>query len=1692
MTLARLLRQPTIAPHRLSASRDDDDSRPRVLLSLSRPLSTAFPPTSRLSLHITPPFISTPLLNFGFRFPPPKLMSANKELEIAALAAGVPTRVPQLIVHHAASQLRRLLDSGVSPSDSRIQALLQLVNQARLILLPTSNDAANSTTDLVSSAVHIDVSTATMAAIMGLKNAHTLRGAAVAEATAFQATHPTFDLAARRKAPLKLNLLPRLSRTATDALLKLITTDTELGLRAHNDVHAKNSVMAQKIQRMKASTRHANLRRRRMSADAHSSDIALRASQLHQLNAANPSVFAMNSSPGSSSYQPIPTVPTAMNRSFAPTVSFLKPPTAPTSTIRVIPPMSQTLDVQGYATFAPTECRPPHPVQFSRYRKPAPPPERAEKRVANDAIVSQKGVMNDTIGTPEHVMEAFLYPPPSRIQQVQHENFDNQTKIRSVLTERERVILRLLRRRRAELAAMPLGMTEQTRRNAIIEAKQLSLLEMQRVVRNRVCTEMKKMYSLAVQEDRCVPPDHLSRLFRRRDPPIYSYTNGYPRITPFDTVPEMPPRHPETIAKDSIRMAEFDKSRMESLKTQRNKELQARLMVHYNDFKNAVSEAKNARARVWKNFERFLIEKRRAEERRKKLERIERLRLLRSNDEQAYLKLLKNTKNERLLQLVRQTDSYLMRIGAQVERERERAEGADGIGVYNTFNEELRDKDAVPIDAMRRRRDLYYTVTHSVQEEVRQPSIMVHGTLKAYQIEGLKWMVSLYNNNLNGILADEMGLGKTIQTISLVTYLVEKKKNPGPFLIIVPLSTMGNWVRELDLWAPSLTKIMYRGDKSTRKNIQQTQMASGDYNIVLTTYEFTVKDQNVLSPIYWQYIIIDEGHRMKNANCKLAMTLGVKYKSRNRLLLTGTPLQNNLTELWALLNFLLPTIFASSDTFETWFKKPFETTALGDSAELEEEETLLVINRLHQVLRPFLLRRLKTDVESQLPQKVEHVLHCAMSSWQKVIYRQVMNRIGLATGRSNGVRAFNNLLMQCKKVCNHPYLFYDFEAIANLPRDYLIRASGKFHLLHHMLPKLRLHGHRTLIFSQMTAALDYLEYFLAAIDVRYLRLDGTTKADDRQNLLNKFNAKDSPYFCFLLSTRAGGLGLNLQTADTVIIFDSDWNPMMDLQAQDRAHRIGQTKVVRVFRLICPSTIEEKILEQANRKLQIDAQIIQAGQFNNKSTEMDRHQMLKDILRQRNDEDSTGSVPTMEELNRLFAQGDDEYDDFVKYDKESEGNGMYKHIFAEEEELPDWVLQPEVDQKTAEEKEQDILMSHGRGRRKRKVMHDIDSLTEAEWLKVMEGEATVEEVFQKRKRRRESRQSEGKKGESDDRLDSSEDNENEKSGSRPKGIQHGKSSESRSASVPLSPSSKEPNSSGRQRSPSILGNGLVSGSDNEEKQETESKNHEMDAGGTSISTVKKGRARRSEARGPNDSENGSEDKRNKTELGKKVVVTGSTKGVGYEVYVRLRVRPADDVSGQKQEESRRRPGSFARKRKRSQKVLEMANGGSSGFFERGKKRVKANSPADIPHDADSNEKSATKVTTVPSQGKKSKRRKSRELAEAEAGGAAKPDKGDNAHASRLSPGRQTSILREEKAPRKNRDIHSGSGTRNTSDEDELSTRNWNSDEQGVIATLNGSSQKDGWKANGRVSSKHDEVKNLISLKLRVRQPSTALG
>lgn len=349
--------------------------------------------------------------------------------------------------------------------------------------------------------------------------------------------------------------------------------------------------------------------------------------------------------------------------------------------------------------------------------------------------------------------------------------------------------------------------------------------------------------------------------------------------------------------------------------------------------------------------------------------------------------------------------------------------------------EDTRDlikKAKVEDDEYRTEEQTYYSIAHTIHEKVtEQASIMVNGSLKEYQLKGLEWLVSLYNNNLNGILADEMGLGKTIQTISLVTYLMDKKKVMGPFLIIVPLSTLPNWVLEFEKWAPSVGVVSYKGSPQGRR-LLQNQMRATKFNVLLTTYEYVIKDKSVLAKIQWKYMIIDEGHRMKNHHCKLTQVLNTHYIAPYRLLLTGTPLQNKLPELWALLNFLLPSIFKSCSTFEQWFNAPFATT--GEKVELNEEETILIIRRLHKVLRPFLLRRLKKEVEHQLPDKVEYIIKCDMSGLQRVLYKHMQSKGVLLTDGSEkgkqgkgGAKALMNTIVQLRKLCNHPFMFPHIE-----------------------------------------------------------------------------------------------------------------------------------------------------------------------------------------------------------------------------------------------------------------------------------------------------------------------------------------------------------------------------------------------------------------------------------------------------------------------------------------------------------------------------------------------------------------------------------------------------------------------------------------------------------------------------------------
>ncbi|NXG34821.1 SMCA1 protein, partial [Dromaius novaehollandiae] len=408
------------------------------------------------------------------------------------------------------------------------------------------------------------------------------------------------------------------------------------------------------------------------------------------------------------------------------------------------------------------------------------------------------------------------------------------------------------------------------------------------------------------------------------------------------------------------------------------------------------------------------------------------------------------------------------------------------------------------------------------------------------------------------------GLGKTLQTIALLGYLKHYRNIPGPHMVLVPKSTLHNWMNEFKRWVPSLRAVCLIGDKDARVSALLSKgiihyLSEMKWDVCVTSYEMVIKEKSVFKKFNWRYLVIDEAHRIKNEKSKLSEIVR-EFKTTNRLLLTGTPLQNNLHELWALLNFLLPDVFNSAD-----------------------------------VLKPFLLRRIKAEVEKSLPPKKEVKIYLGLSKMQREWYTRILMKdidILNSAGKMDKMRLLN-ILMQLRKCCNHPYLFDGAEPGPPYTTDtHLITNSGKMLVLDKLLAKLREQGSRVLLFSQMTRLLDILEDYCMWRGYEYCRLDGQTPHEEREEAIDTFNAPNSSKFIFMLSTRAGGLGINLATADVVILYDSDWNPQVDLQAMDRAHRIGQKKPVRVFRLITDNTVEERIVERAEIKLRLDSIVIQ--------------------------------------------------------------------------------------------------------------------------------------------------------------------------------------------------------------------------------------------------------------------------------------------------------------------------------------------------------------------------------------------------------------------------------------------------------------------------------------------------------------------
>ncbi|XP_023385665.1 chromodomain-helicase-DNA-binding protein 3 isoform X11 [Pteropus vampyrus] len=497
------------------------------------------------------------------------------------------------------------------------------------------------------------------------------------------------------------------------------------------------------------------------------------------------------------------------------------------------------------------------------------------------------------------------------------------------------------------------------------------------------------------------------------------------------------------------------------------------------------------------------------------------------------------------------------------------------------------------------------------------------GTLHMYQLEGLNWLRFSWAQGTDTILADEMGLGKTIQTIVFLYSLYKEGHTKGPFLVSAPLSTIINWEREFQMWAPKFYVVTYTGDKDSRAIIRENEFSFEDnaikggkkafkmkreaqvkFHVLLTSYELITIDQAALGSIRWACLVVDEAHRLKNNQSKFFRVLN-GYKIDHKLLLTGTPLQNNLEELFHLLNFLTPERFNNLEGF------------LEEFADISKEDQ---IKKLHDLLGPHMLRRLKADVFKNMPAKTELIVRVELSPMQKKYYKYILTRNFEALNSRGGGNQVSllNIMMDLKKCCNHPYLFP--VAAMESPKlpsgayegGALIKASGKLMLLQKMLRKLKEQGHRVLIFSQMTKMLDLLEDFLDYEGYKYERIDGGITGALRQEAIDRFNAPGAQQFCFLLSTRAGGLGINLATADTVIIFDSDWNPHNDIQAFSRAHRIGQANKVMIYRFVTRASVEERITQVAKRKMMLTHLVVRPG-LGSKAGSMSK-QELDDILK----------------------------------------------------------------------------------------------------------------------------------------------------------------------------------------------------------------------------------------------------------------------------------------------------------------------------------------------------------------------------------------------------------------------------------------------------------------------------------------------
>ncbi|GJQ72164.1 hypothetical protein Trydic_g3258 [Trypoxylus dichotomus] len=581
------------------------------------------------------------------------------------------------------------------------------------------------------------------------------------------------------------------------------------------------------------------------------------------------------------------------------------------------------------------------------------------------------------------------------------------------------------------------------------------------------------------------------------------------------------------------------------------------------------------------------------------------------------------------------------------------------------------------------------------------------GVLKDYQIIGVNWMRTLFEHGVNGILADEMGLGKTVQVIALICDLIKKIK--GPFLIVVPLSTLPNWNTEFQRFAPEIPVVIYHGGKDERYDLMRDVLKIYKVGqecfrpVVVTTLQMIFMEIKMFTKITWKYLILDEGHCLKNIETRTSRTMR-ELNCLNKLVLTGTPLQNNLKELWALLNFIMPNIFKNMDTFSSLFL----LEDFGDNSKIvKEEQTNNVISSLHKILQPFMLRRLKSDVLLDMVPKKEIIVYCPLTNLQRTLYMYtIKNNLAALKGikedekenepltesRPKRKCAINktyteptidslfdeldmakvekvlgdkiqpeairyvhqikmtNPMMMFKRIVNHPYLVHMPVTPQNtvLVDEGLVTESGKMMVLDVMLKKLKSRNHKVLIFSTLVIMLDIIEEYMIMRNYTYCRLDGTRNLADREENVKRFNT-DPNVFAFLISTRAGGLGLNLTAADTVIIIDRDWNPQVDIQAQDRCHRIGQTKPIMVYSLITKNTIDDRILNFNSMKKKLEAAVIKGGKYTNPNAvnqKLDLEELLN-ILEKDN------SAQIVHENNNIFSD--------EEWDKLMDRSELYKEI-----------------------------------------------------------------------------------------------------------------------------------------------------------------------------------------------------------------------------------------------------------------------------------------------------------------------------------------------------------------------------------------------------------------------------------------------